>query len=353
MVKRNTANEIIKQKYFEQLKHVDGKAKPTIAQHEHSILKFETFTGFKNFKTFDQMQAIGFKDHLQKSGRSLSTISSTINQVKRFLSWLRTERGYTRSIKTSDIQYLNLSDKDKRAAAAPADKKYPALKLIERVVKAMPYETSIEKRDRALVAFTAITGIRDGATISLKLKHIDIDRMLVLQNPKEVTTKASKRIDTFIFPISDMLETIFLDWLEHLKEDLAFADTDPLFPATNVGQDEDHCFSVIGLSKEHWTTASQMRKVFKDAFNAVGEENYGPHSFRNMIVSQAYDKKLTHAELKAWSQNLGHEGLLVTLKSYGKLSVEEQGRLIRYDKEANEAPLTRSELDKILRKKGL
>lgn len=353
MTKRNTANEIIKQKYFEQLKHVNGKAKSTIAQHEHSIIRFETFTGFKSFKTFDQMQAIGFKEHLHKSGRSLSTISSTINQVKRFLSWLRTGRGYTRSIKTFDIQYLNLSDKDKRAAAAPADKKYPSLKLIERVVKAMPYETSIEMRDRALVAFTAITGIRDGATVSLKIKHFDSERMLVLQNPKEVTTKASKRIDTFVFPISDILEQIFLDWVEYLKEDMAFADADPLFPATDVGQDEDRCFSVKGLSKEHWASAAQMRKIFKTAFNAVGEETYGPHSFRNMIVSQAYKRKLTHAELKAWSQNLGHEGLLVTLNSYGKIDLEEQGKLIRKDNEPDEQPLTRAELNKILRKKGL
>ena len=72
-----------------------------------------------------------------------------------------------------------------------------------------------------------------------------------------------------------------------------------------------------------------------------------------MIVSEAYERKLSHAELKAWSQNLGHEGLFVTLNSYGKLSIEEQGRLIRNEKEGDEMLLTRAELDIILRKKGL
>ena len=326
---RNLANEQIKQTYFEFLKHVDGKSPKTIIQHEKSILKFENSTAFKDFKTFDQKQAIAFKSSFNEKKLSISTIASTINQVKRFFGWLRLQHGYKRSIKDNDIGYFNLSDKDKRAASAPADKHYPSLKLIERVVQAMPHDTAIEKRNRAIIAFTAITGIRDGATISLKLKHFDAGQNLVLQNPKEVTTKASKRIDTFVFPLSDLLEDIFLEWVQYLQNDLAFSNHDPLFPRTAIKHDENLCFAKSGLSKEHWTSATAMRAIFRIAFESVGEEYYGPHSLRHMIVSEAYSRKLSHGEIKAWSQNLGHDGLLVTLNSYGKLSVEEQGRLIR------------------------
>jgi hypothetical protein len=35
----------------------------------------------------------------------------------------------------------------------------------------MPAGTEIERRDRALIVFTILTGARDGATASLKLKH--------------------------------------------------------------------------------------------------------------------------------------------------------------------------------------
>ena len=33
--------------------------------------------------------------------------------------------------------------------------------------------------------------------------------------------------------------------------------------------------------------------------------------------------------LKSWSQNLGHEGVLTTLTSYGKVSLERQKELVR------------------------
>ena len=73
-----------------------------------------------------------------------------------------------------------------------------------------------------------------------------------------------------------------------------------------------------------------------------------------MIISEAYRRKLTPNVLKAWSQNLGHEGLLTTLTSYGKLSIEEQGQLVRSSGAAStEQPLTHSELEDILRKRGL
>ena len=72
--------------------------------------------------------------------------------------------------------------------------------------------------------------MRDGALISLRVKHVDPARLRVIQNPKEVATKASKRIDTFFFPVSDTCEQIVVEWLRYLREALLFSDDDPLFP---------------------------------------------------------------------------------------------------------------------------
>jgi hypothetical protein len=41
-----------------------------------------------------------------------------------------------------------------------------------------PKRTETERRDRALVAFAMLSGSRDRAIISFRLKHIDIDNDL-------------------------------------------------------------------------------------------------------------------------------------------------------------------------------
>ncbi len=349
MSKRHPDNERIKHRYFEFLKQADGKSEQTIRQIEKAILRFEEFSGFADLKRFDQKQATGFKAALAKEDLAPATILSTINNLKRFFGWLGLQPGYKSRIRANDIEYLNLSEKDVRAASAPADKKYPTLQMIEKVVAQMPDETSIQKRDRALVAFTAISGIRDGALITLNLKHFDIDRNLVLQNPLEVATKFGKRIDTFLFPLGDGFEQIFLDWTQYLRKDQLFADDDPLFPKTANGHDKNNCFIPIGLSREHWANASPIREIFKAAFEAVELPAYTPHRFRDMIVSEAYRRNLPPRELIAWSQNLGHESLLTTITSYGKLSLEEQGRLVRQSSMSSpEKPLTRADMEELM-----
>lgn len=113
---------------------------------------------------------------------------------------------------------------------------------------------------------------------------------------------------------------------------LGFGNEDPIFPATRVDTDEDNCFANCGLSRQHWATAGPVRKVFRRAFVTIGQPAYGPHSLRRMIVSEAYRRRLSIEEFKAWSQNLGHKGAMTTLTSYGTIGLEEQGRLVRTSK---------------------
>jgi hypothetical protein len=83
----------------------------------------------------------------------------------------------------------------------------------------------------------------------------------------------------------------------------------PLFPATEVGIGETGRFGPVGLARRHWSNATAIRKIFKDAFTAAGLPKANPHSFRNTLVQVAYQLQLPPEEFKVWSQNLGHESI--------------------------------------------
>jgi hypothetical protein len=82
-----------------------------------------------------------------------------------------------------------------------------------------PANSEIERRDRALIAFTALTGARDGAIASLKLKHIDIEQGRVDQDARQVKTKFSKSFTTWFFPVGDDIRQIVVDWVNYLRKD--------------------------------------------------------------------------------------------------------------------------------------
>jgi integrase/recombinase XerD len=56
---------------------------------------------------------------------------------------------------------------------------------------------------------------------------------------------------------------------------------------------------------------------------------YNPHSFRNTLVRLGETECKTIEEFKAWSQNLGHEGVLTTLYSYGEVQDYRQAELLK------------------------
>jgi integrase len=207
-------------------------------------------------------------------------------------------------------------------------KPFPTMEQIRLVVRNMPATTDIELRDQALVAFTILTGIRDGATASLKLKHVNLALNLIEQRGDEVNTKFSKTIHTYFFPVGDEFKSIFVQWVAHLKEKLLFDLNDPLFPQTLMAHNEEGNYIPVGLRNSEWSSAGPIRAIFRQAFALSDLPYYGPHSFRNTLTRLAYDLQLGPKEMKAWSQNLGHESVSTTFTSYGRLEPFEQGNIL-------------------------
>lgn len=237
--------------------------------------------------------------------------------------------GYKSRINYSDAEYFNLSDKEVRIATAKRPKPVPTLEQIKHVIQTMPRQTDIERRNRALIAFSLLTGARDSAIASMKLKHIDIAGKSVFQDARDVKTKFSKTFTTYFFPVDDDAEQIVLDWVRYLKEELLWSNDAPLFPKTQVAVGEAHVFKAVGLERAHWSNATPIRTIFREAFEAAGLPYFNPHSFRNTLTTLGQQRCQTPEDFKAWSQNLGHEEVMTTLYSYGHVQTQRQGEIIQ------------------------
>lgn len=330
----NAKNERIKRQYFEYLKEAKKYSISTIDNVRKSILRYEEYTKLKDF-SLSKKQAIGFKKYLSnlKANRtgeklSLSTKNSNVNNLKDFFKWLSLQKGYKSKISLIDLEYLTLSDNERRASKSIGYRAYPTPEQIRKVIFSMPFKTDIEKRDRALIAFTFLTACRVSAIASLKLKHIDVQNNLVKQDPKEVKTKTRKRIDSFFFPVGDDVKQVFIDWFNYLKQEKLYGNNDPLFPKTNISLDNANSFTSNGLEPLHWQNTTSINKIFKKSFNNAGLEYFNPHSFRKTIVNIGEKLCKTPEDFKAWSQNIGHESPLTTFVSYGYLDVHRQGDII-------------------------
>jgi integrase len=335
MTKHNAENERIKRKYFAYLKDAKQHSEPTVDAAAKALSRFEEYIRYRDFKAFHLEQAIAFKRHLaeqtgQRSGEKLSkaTLNATLKQLKAFFFWLAGQPGYKARLQYSDADYFNLSEKDARIATAQRDRKAPTLEQVKSVVEAMPEGSEIERRNRALVAFALLTGARDSAIASMKLKHVDLKEGCVYQDAREVKTKFSKTFTTYFFPVGDGIREIVAEWVRFLREEKLWGNDDPLFPATRIVLGAARQFEAAGLEREHWSTATPIRAIFREAFERAGLPYFHPHSLRKTLARLGEEVCRSPEDFKAWSQNLGHEQVLTTFLSYGSVAVDRQGAII-------------------------
>ena len=336
MTKHSAANERIKRDYFGYLVQAKGRDEGTIDGVAKSLARFEESTRGKDFKRFHREQAVAFKARLgeavnARTGERLSkaTMLSTLRDLKAFFFWLAHLPGFKSHIRYDDCDYFSLSDKDVAIARATRDKPVPTLEQVHRVLAIMPAATVLERRDRALIAFAAITGARVNALASFRLSHVDLDAGKVSQDAREVRTKFAKSFPTYFMPIGGGALEIVQDWIGELVRDHLWGPADPLFPSTEMGLDATGGFVATGLVRRGWADSNPVREIFRRGFEAAGLPYYNPHSFRSMLVRYAMTLELSPMQMKAWSQNLGHTDVLTTFTSYGSVPSHQQGELIR------------------------
>lgn len=335
MRKLNEENERIKRRYLQYLKTAKRKDASTVLKAAEGILRFEASTGYMSFKKFRIEQVIKFQDRLndatnKATGKPLSksTIRSILSANKGFIFWLADQTGYKSRICHSDADYFNMDAKGARVASAVRETPYPSMEMARHAFSYMPEDTQTDRRNKALFAFFMITGARDGAVASLRLKHINMIDSCVYQDAREVKTKNSKTITTFFLPVDPEYLACFSDWITYLRKDKLFGPDDALFPPPLIGQ-VDGSFTVTGLKRETYQNANAIRAAIKNAFTRADLPAFTPHAFRKTLVKWADKAYPSREAFKAFSQNIGHSSVITTVSAYCPVSTERQGELIK------------------------
>jgi len=336
MARCNPNNLRVKRKYLDWLADAKGFSEASIDKAAAAVSQYETFLEGKDFRAFHPERARSFKRFLagmknERTGAplSLSTVTGTLREVKAFFSWLADQPGYKSKISHSDVAYLSADRKSEASRRSSLWKPHPSPQDARLVLTGMPTETVVQRRDRALVGFLFLTGSRVGAAISLRLGHVDLQNACVQFDGRSVNTKFGKSFTTAFFPIGEDVETIVREWVEELRREHFFSDADPIFPKTRIGRGQTRKFEVLGISRDPWANPSCAARIFKDAFTAAGLRPFSPHRVRDTLTELARGHCRTPEDFKAWSQNLGHEDVLTTFRSYGAVAPGRQVELLK------------------------
>jgi integrase/recombinase XerD len=247
--------------------------------------------------------------------------------LKVFLTWLERQKGYRSKISYNDIDYLNITNNQRRAAKATEHKKSYSFEQIVKTIRQMPSETMINRRDKAIISANALCSLRISELRTIKLKNLieEEGKCFIHINPKDIDSKFAKTryADCAALP-QDIFDNV-INWKNELVLKCQFGKKDPLFPKipSNFNQ-----FNLLesSITKEEIKSGSQIRNIFKNAFVSAGFEYINPHNFRH--TRARFASKQSPQYLNATSQSLGHKNIDTTLNGYGELSIDEQREVI-------------------------
>ena len=173
--------------------------------------------------------------------------------------------------------------------------------------------------------------MRDQAIASLPLYCFDEETRTINQNPqKGVRTKFSKLINTTLFEFDPALVEYFLKWVKHLKNQTP-ASTDPLFPQALMESSPDNLSfeTATHVSRTFWKGAGPIRKIFKKRSENAGLPYFPPHAFRHLAVDLALKACKNGEQIKAISQNFGHEYIATTMYSYANFNDDQLSSVLK------------------------
>ena len=302
---------------------------------EKVILLYEDFTKQADFATYKPDKAIEFKKWLKKKKFrnktiSLTTYHSYLRNLYKFFDWLSWQAGYKSKITPDLVEYLRISFKEEKIATQQTPRNYPPLEYVLKLADSIKINSEIDLRDRALISFTLLSGMRDKAIATLPVGCFEEVKLIINQNPKiGVETKFSKYITSMLFKFDNKLFKYFIEWVKHLKTK-CFGSQDPLFPRSKPQQRDGLSFEPsTEVKPTFWQGTGSIREIFRNRSEKANLPYYPPHTYRHLAIDLALKGYRTGEQIKAISQNFGHEHIATTLSSYANYEPDRLSEILK------------------------
>lgn len=293
----------------------------TIDKHLAAIRFFEATLEGKLFSTLTTDDYAAVRDELKRrasatcAGKmSASSIRHTVSHIVAFFDWLILRDGYRR-LPRDFSGYLKMPKAVLARAAQVKQKEFPSLPEAEELLSGMPSSSLLDMRSRAIFALAFLGALRADTLASLRIKHFDPERKLILQDASIVRAKAGKSITIFWFQIPPVFSATVVEWVARIKW-LGFTEEDALFP------DGKYLKHRCGRAAQSVVPVMSSTHAVTEAFAVACQQSeikYTPHAAKHTIGAERDVRSLTHEERKAWSLNMGHDSELTTERHYGTM----------------------------------
>ncbi|WP_128253377.1 tyrosine-type recombinase/integrase [Falsirhodobacter deserti] len=313
----------------------------TIVAHLRAIRQFEASCGYKPFDSVTTDDAAAWREAItvgKPKVLSVSTVQHQASHLRAFFAWLAKRPGYRALLPVPE--YFELPRRFAQKGISDV-KAYAEIDEAERLLEAMPKATIKDRRARAIFATAYISGLRANALITLRLRHVDIEKRLVFHDGTELRAKNGKSFVVNWFPRTETFQAVLLDWLEEVTR-RSLRSEDALFP-------ELRDLEKASVSERAPFAPMKSANAVTEAFSLACrdcKEVYSPHSVGHTLAQLGDRICRTSEERKAWSLNLGHNSEEVTWTYYGKVTDMRRGEIFKVFEQ--DQPATSIEKDLML-----
>ncbi|WP_394199956.1 tyrosine-type recombinase/integrase [Litoreibacter albidus] len=296
----------------------------TVSAKIAAIRRFEAFCSGKDFSKVTKKDVSQFREHLKSSAESfgedrlsVSTVRHLVSHLKSFFEWLIVQDGFHDLDRTLP-GYFELPKKFSASALSGEIRPVPTENEASQMIELAPAETIKQRRDRAMVAIAFLAALRADTITSLRVRHLDADHQIVVQDARRSRTKNGKSLRIKFFPVPPIFVEVVVAWKEELIG-LGYSDDDALFP------DDKHFAGTIDRSQSPSISPMSSTHAVSSAFRSASRginKNFSPHSAKHFIGQLRLKICQSLEASKAWSVNMGHENEDVTQRYYENITEE-------------------------------